>query len=151
MGETEIPERDVGGLRGRDGEAVEQLRRDERQAEHDAEDLRGAHLLGDGPYDADRQQMEHGLADKPQELVHAAPELGDAGQTLGAVVEETDFADHITQAQNETAADECGVIGAKISPSTPMTRCRMFWLLLAASLTASLLTPSIPATSVNSL
>ena len=43
-----------------------------------------------------------------------------------------------------------GMIGAKISPSAPMIRCRGFWLVLAADLTASLLTPSMPAYLVNS-
>ena len=44
-----------------------------------------------------------------------------------------------------------GMMGAKISPRAPMMRCTGFWLVLAALLTASLLTPSMPAYWVNSL
>ena len=43
-----------------------------------------------------------------------------------------------------------GISGAKISARLDMARCRGFWLVLAACLAASLLTPSMPETLVNS-
>ena len=43
-----------------------------------------------------------------------------------------------------------GMSGAKISPRTPIARCSGFWWAPAAALAASLETPSMPETRVNS-
>lgn len=43
-----------------------------------------------------------------------------------------------------------GMSGAKISPRTPMARWSGFWLAPAAAFAASLETPSMPETAVNS-
>ena len=104
LGKAEIPDGDL--LGGGHREAVEQLGRDQRQAQNDAEDLGGAHLFGDGPDDAHRQHVEHRLADEPQEAVHAVPEGGDIGQALGAVGKEVDLADHVAEPQDQAAADQ---------------------------------------------
>ena len=108
----------VGGnvLRGGgcNGEAIEELRRDERETQDDAQYGRGSHLARDGPTDANGEHVEDGLADHPQEAVHAAPERPHVRDGLGAVLEvedagigeEVDLADDVTEAQDETAADE---------------------------------------------
>ena len=44
-----------------------------------------------------------------------------------------------------------GINGAKISASTLMTFCNAFWFCLAALLTASFETPSMPDTAMKSL
>ena len=57
--------------------------------------------------------MEDGLADEPQETVHASPELGGVRQAHGAVGKEVDFTDDVAEAQNQTAADEGGNDGGE--------------------------------------
>ena len=61
--------------------------------------LCGAHLFGDGPADADRQHMEDGFADQPQEAVYAGPELADIAQGFGAVFKEVDAVDAVAEAE----------------------------------------------------
>ena len=105
----------LGGC-GRHGEAVEQLRRHERQAEDDAQDLGGAHLARDRPADAHGKHVEDGLADDPQEVVHSVPERPHVRDGAGAVlevegagiVEEVDLSDDVAEAENQAAADEGG-------------------------------------------
>ena len=46
-------------------------------AQHNAKALRGAHLFGNGPADANRQHMEDSLANQPKEAVNTGPELTD--------------------------------------------------------------------------
>ena len=94
------------GAGTRDGKGVQQLRRDKRRAEDDAEDGGGAHFAGNRPDDADGQHMEDGFADKPEELVHPRPEDGGLRQRLA--VEHFDFADEVAEAEDEAAADERG-------------------------------------------
>ena len=50
--------------------------------------------------------MENGLADQPEEAVHARPELADVAQRLGAVIEEIDAVDAVAEAQNQTARND---------------------------------------------
>ena len=50
---------------------VHQLRRDQRDAQHDAEDRRAAHFLDRGPADAHRQVEEDRLANQPQEVINS--------------------------------------------------------------------------------
>ena len=104
--EAEIPLRDICRCRGRDGVGVQQLAGNKRQAEDDAQALGRAHLFGDGPADADRQHVENGLADQPEEAVHARPELADIAQGLSAVIEEIDAVDAVAEAQNQTARND---------------------------------------------
>ena len=104
--EAKIPFRDVRRCRGRDGVGVQQLAGNKRQAEDDAQALGRAHLFGDGPADADRQHVENGLADQPEEAVHARPELADVAQGLSAVIEEIDAVDAVAEAQNQTARND---------------------------------------------
>ena len=106
--EAKIPFRDVRRCRGRDGVSVEQLAGDERQAEDDAQALGRAHLFGDGPADADRQHMEDGFANQPQEAVNAGPELTDVAQRLGAVIKKVDAVNAVAEAENQTAGDDGG-------------------------------------------
>lgn len=105
-GEAEVPMRDVRRGGTRDGKGVQQLRRDKRRAEDDAEDGGGAHFARNRPDDADGQHMEDGLADEPEELVHPRPEDGGLRQRLA--VEHFDFADEVAEAEDEAAADERG-------------------------------------------
>ena len=106
LGKAEIPHRDL-VRRGRGHvKAVEQLGGNQSQAQHNTKDLRGSHLLGDGPYDAHGQQPEHRLADQPQKAIHAGPELGDLHQSLGAVLKKRDAVDDVAEAQHKTAADQ---------------------------------------------
>lgn len=86
--------------------ATEKLGRYQRKAQHDAKNLGGAHLLGDGPDDAHRQHVEHSFTNEPQEIVNAGPELRNVGQALGTVCEEVDFTDDVAEAQNQTTADQ---------------------------------------------
>ena len=104
LSKTEIPDRDFGG--GGHRETVQQLGRNQGKAQHDAQDLGGAHLFGDGPDNAHRQHVEHRFADQPQEVVNAGPELRNVRQTLGAVREEVDLTDDVAEAQNQAAADQ---------------------------------------------
>ena len=80
--ETEIPFGDICRRSRSHGVSVEQLAGDERQAEDDAQALGRAHFLCDRPADADRQHMEDGFANQPQEAVNAGPELADVAQRL---------------------------------------------------------------------
>lgn len=66
------------------------------------------------------------------------------------IVEEVDLSDDVAEAQDEAAADEGRDDGGKISPRMPIARWSGFWLAPAASLAASLETPSMPETAVNS-
>ena len=106
MEEAKIPFRDVRRCRGRDGVGVEQLAGDERQAEDDAQALGRAHFLCDRPADADRQHMEDGFANQPQEAVNAGPELADVAQRLGAVIKKVDAVNAVAEAENQTAGDD---------------------------------------------
>ena len=106
--EAKIPFRDVRRCRGRDGVGVEQLAGDERQAEDNAQALGRAHFLCDRPADADRQHMEDGFADQPQEAVNAGPELADVAQRLGAVIKKVDAVNAVAEAENQTAGDDGG-------------------------------------------
>ena len=106
--EAEITFRDVRRCRGRDGVSVEQLTGDERQSEDDAQALGRAHFLCDRPADADRQHMEDGFADQPQEAVNAGPELADVAQGFGAVFKEVDAVNAVAEAENQTAGDDGG-------------------------------------------
>ena len=106
--EAKIPFRDVRRCRGRDGVGVEQLAGDERQAEDDAQALGRAHFLCDRPADADRQHMEDGFANQPQEAVNAGPELADVAQGFGAVFKEVDAVNAVAEAENQTAGDDGG-------------------------------------------
>ena len=106
--EAKIPFRDVRRRRGRDGVGVEQLAGDERQAEDDAQALGRAHFLCDRPADADRQHMEDGFANQPQEAVNAGPELADVAQRLGTVIKKVDAVNAVAEAENQTAGDDGG-------------------------------------------
>ena len=106
--EAKIPFRDVRRCRGRDGVGVEQLAGDERQAEDNAQALGRAHFLCDRPADADRQHMEDGFANQPQEAVNAGPELADVAQRLGAVIKKVDAVNAVAEAENQTAGDDGG-------------------------------------------
>ena len=104
--EAEIPLGDICRCCGCDRVGVQQLAGNKRQAEDDAQALGRAHLFGDGPADADRQHVENGLADQPQEAVNAGPELADVAQRLSAVIEEIDAVDAVAEAQNQTARND---------------------------------------------
>ena len=104
--EAEIPLGDICRCCGCDSVGVQQLAGNKRQAEDDAQALGRAHLFGDGPADADRQHVENGLADQPEEAVHARPELADVAQGLRAVIEEIDAVDAVAEAQNQTARND---------------------------------------------
>lgn len=92
--------------------------------------------------------MKYRLANQPKELIHSLPELLSLRQRLA--VKQRNLADNIAKAQNQTAANQRGNNGAKISPSALITRCNPFCCAVAAAFTASLETPSIPAREVNS-
>ena len=106
--EAEIPLGDICRCCGCDRVGVQQLAGNKRQAEDDAQALGRAHLFGDGPADADRQHVENGLADQPQEAVHAGPELADVAQRLGAVIKKVDAVNAVAEAENQTAGDDGG-------------------------------------------
>ena len=106
--EAEIPLGDIRRCRGRDSVGVQQLAGNKRQAEDDAQALGRAHLFGDGPADADRQHVENGLADQPEEAVNAGPELADVAQRLGAVIKKVDAVNAVAEAENQTAGDDGG-------------------------------------------
>ena len=65
-------------------------------------------FFGDGPADADRQHMEDGFTDQPEEAVHARPELADVAQGFGAVFKEVDAVDAVAEAKDQTAGDDGG-------------------------------------------
>ena len=67
-----------------------------------------AHFLCDRPADADRQHMEDGFANQPQEAVNAGPELADVAQRLGAVIKKVDAVNAVAEAENQTAGDDGG-------------------------------------------
>ena len=104
--EAKIPFGDICRCCGCDSVGVQQLAGNKRQAEDDAQALGRAHFLCDRPADADRQHVENGLADQPQEAVNAGPELADVAQGLSAVIEEIDAVDAVAEAQNQTACDD---------------------------------------------
>ena len=104
--EAEIPLGDICRCCGCDRVGVQQRAGNKRQAEDDAQTLGRAHLFGDGPADADRQHVENGLADQPEEAVHARPELADIAQGLSAVIEEIDAVDAVAEAENQTAGND---------------------------------------------
>ena len=106
--EAEIPLGDICRCCGCDRVGVQQLAGNKRQAEDDAQALGRAHLFRDGPADADRQHVENGLADQPQEAVHAGPELADVAQRLGAVIKKVDAVNAVAEAENQTAGDDGG-------------------------------------------
>ena len=90
--------------------------------------------------------MEDGFADQPQEAVNAGPELADVAQRLGAVIKKVDAVNAVAEARIKPPVMMAGINGAKISASTLMTFCNAFWFCLAALLTASFETPSMPET-----
>jgi hypothetical protein len=103
----EVPERDLVDRGARDAVGVQELLRDEREAEHDAQHRSAAHLLGDRPADAHRDaHVEDGLADEPEEAVDASPELRDLDEGHGAVVEEGDGVYAVAEAEDEAADDD---------------------------------------------
>ena len=104
--EAEVPFGDICRCSGSHAVGIEQLPGNQRQAQHDAKALGGAHLFGDRPADADRQHMEDGLADQPQKAVHAGPELADIAQGFGAVFKEVDAVDAVAEAKDQTAGDD---------------------------------------------
>ena len=67
-----------------------------------------AHFLCDRPADADRQHMEDGFANQPQETVYAGPELADVAQRLGAVIKKVDAVNAVAEAEDQTAGDDGG-------------------------------------------
>ena len=113
LDKAEVPHGDVLHGGGGHREAVEQLGGHQGQAQDDAQDLGGAHLLGDGPHDAHGQHVEHRLADEPQEAVHAGPKLGHIRQALGPAAQEVDLTDDVAEAQDQAAADEGGDDGGE--------------------------------------
>lgn len=89
--------------------------------------------------------MEDRFADQPEEVVGSCPELGNIRQALRIVVEKVDFTDYIAEAEDKTAADQGRDQGSEDLAQGPMIFWSGFWFVFAAALTASLLTPSIPA------
>ena len=87
---------------------VEQLTGNQCQAQNDAQHLGGAHLFGHRPADAHRQHVEHRFTNKPEEAVHAGPELADVTQGLGAVLEQVEAVDTVAETQDQTAGDDGG-------------------------------------------
>lgn len=110
---AEVPEGDgiLGG--GGDGVGVQELAGDEGEAQDDAQHLRRAHLLRDGPADADGQHVEDGLADEPEELVHAGPERTRLHEGLRASIEEVEGVDAVAEAQDKAADDDGGDDGGE--------------------------------------
>ena len=108
LDEAEVPLGDVGGGGGGHRVGVQQLAGHQGQAQDDAQALGGAHLFGHRPADADRQHVEDGLTDQPQEAVHAAPELADLHQGLGAVFQQVHAVDTVAEAQDQAAGDHDG-------------------------------------------
>ena len=106
--ETEIPFGDICRRSRSHGVSVEQLAGNQRQAEDDAQALGRAHFLCDRPADADRQHMEDGFANQPQEAVNAGPELADVAQRLGAVIKKVDAVNAVAEAKDQTAGDDGG-------------------------------------------
>ena len=106
--EAEVPFGDICRRSRSHTVGIEQLPGNQRQAQHDAQALRGAHLFGNGPADADRQHMEDGLADQPQEAVYAGPELADVAQGLGSVLKEINAVDAVAETEDQTAGDDGG-------------------------------------------
>ena len=101
---SEIPHRDLCGCSY--AEAVQQLGRHQGQAQNNSQNLGSSHLFGNGPADTHRQHMEDRLSDEPEETVHAGPELGNIRQGQSSVFKKADLADHVPEAQNQTAADQ---------------------------------------------
>ena len=106
--EAKIPFGDICRRSRSHGVSVEQLAGNQRQAEDDAQALGRAHFLCDRPADADRQHMEDGFANQPQEAVNAGPELTDVAQRLGAVIKKVDAVNAVAEAENQTAGDDGG-------------------------------------------
>jgi len=111
LNKAEVPDGDLGGA----GNAVsiQQLAGAQGQTQNDAQHLVGAHLLGDGPADTDRQHVEDGFADQPQEVVNTGPELAQLYQSGGAACEDVQAVDDVAEAQNQTACDDCGNQGCE--------------------------------------
>ena len=57
--------------------------------------------------------MEDGFADQPQEVVNTGPELAQLNQGSGAACEDVQAVDNVTEAQNQTAGDDCGDQGSE--------------------------------------
>lgn len=87
---------------------VKKLAGNQRQAQHNAKALRGAHLFGNGPADANRQHMEDSLANQPKEAVNTGPELTDITKRLCAVAKQINTVNTVAEAQNQTAGDDGG-------------------------------------------
>ena len=92
---------------------IQQLAGNQSQTQNDAQHLVGTHLLGDGPADTDRQHVEDGFADEPQELVNACPELAQLNQSSGAACEDVHAVDNVTEAEDQTAGNNCGDQGSE--------------------------------------
>lgn len=50
--------------------------------------------------------MEHGLADEPEELVHARPERADFDERLRSILEKIERVDAVAETKNQTADDD---------------------------------------------
>ena len=103
---AEIPDRNLIRRGARHGEAVQQLGGYQRQAEHNAQDLSGSHLLCYGPDDSYGKQMEDRFSDQPQKAVGTCPELRNVRKALGSVIKKVDLSNDISEAKNQTAADQ---------------------------------------------
>ena len=57
--------------------------------------------------------MEDGFADEPQELVNACPELAQLNQSSGAACEDVHAVDNVTEAEDQTAGNNCGDQGSE--------------------------------------
>ena len=57
--------------------------------------------------------MEDSFADQPQEVVNTGPELAQLNQGSGAACEDVQAVDNVTEAQNQTAGDDCGDQGSE--------------------------------------
>ena len=108
LGKAEVPHRDVRRGGGGHRVGVEQLGRDQADAQDDAQNLGAAHLFDHRPADGHRQEVEHRLADQPQKVIHAGPELGGIRQREGAVLKQVDVADKAAETQNQAADDQGG-------------------------------------------
>ena len=57
--------------------------------------------------------MEDSFADQPQEVVNTCPELAQLNQSSGTACEDVQAVDDVTEAQNQTAGDDCGDQGGE--------------------------------------
>ena len=102
---SEIPYRNIRCRRGTYRISVKELAGYQSQTENDAQHLGGSHFFRYRPTDAYRQHVEYRFTDKPQEAVHAAPELADVTQCLCAVLKQIHAVDTVAEAKDQTASD----------------------------------------------